>query len=370
MLFLYCYPRTQTIQALNHRSRFDAFAIDFGVGKPFTIGLFVVLLQVRNFEIMNDFILRCKRAIKEATPASIRTAWWLIRITVSVSFVMFLLKNSGILIWVSAALGPFFHFFGLPGDAALAYISGYFINVYSCVAVLSTIEYSWRAFTIIGAMSLAAHAMPIETIVQKKTGTSFLSIFLVRTLGSFVIGFILNLILPGSSDFSNESMKPLAEIPFFELQGNFLLEFQAWGKMILNLVLKMVVIIYVLNVCQYILREFGILEYISKSIGFLMDIFGLPRKLSFLWIIANVLGLSYGSAIVIEEANSGKLSKREVDLLNAHIGVSHSNVEDLALVTMAGASCWIVLVTRWVGSLVVVWSYRMFYYFSDKKTVS
>ena len=319
---------------------------------------------------MNDFILRCKRAIKEATPASIRTAWWLIRITVSVSFVMFLLKNSGILIWVSAALGPFFHFFGLPGDAALASISGYFINVYSCVAVLSTIEYSWRAFTIIGAMSLAAHAMPIETIVQKKTGTSFLSIFLVRTLGSFVIGFILNLILPGSADFSNESMKSLAEIPFFELQGNFLFEFQEWGKMILNLVLKMVVIIYVLNVCQYILREFGILEYISKSIGFLMDIFGLPRKLSFLWIIANVLGLSYGSAIVIEEANSGKLSKREVDLLNAHIGISHSNVEDLALVTMAGASCWIVLVTRWVGSLVVVWSYRMFYYFSDKKTVS
>lgn len=319
---------------------------------------------------MNKFVFRCKKAIKEATPAALRTAWWMVRITVSVSFLMFLLKFSGILIWISVALGPFFHLFGLPGDAALAYISGYFINVYSCVAVLSTIDIPLRAITIIGAMTLAAHAMPVESAVQKKTGSSLLSVLLVRTLGSFVLGFLLNLLLPGSPDFSNEKQQALSLIPFFQIQGNFLQEFLVWGEMICHLILKMLVIIYVLNMLQRLLREFGILEYISKMIGFLMSIFGLPRKLSFLWIIANVLGLSYGAAIMIDEAQSGKLTKREIDLLNAHIGISHSNVEDLALVTMAGASCGIVLVLRWLMSLVVVWCFRLYYWFLDRKTLS
>lgn len=70
---------------------------------------------------------------------------------------------------------------------------------------------------------------------------------------------------------------------------------------------------------------------------------------------------------MIDEAGSGKLSKRDIDLLNAHIGISHSNVEDLALVTMAGATCWIVLLSRWLLSLVVVWCFRLYYRFYDKK---
>ncbi len=308
---------------------------------------------------MKDFIFRCKKAIVEATPAALRTAWWMIRITVSVSFLMFLLKYSGILVWISAAIGPFFHLFGLPGDAALAYISGYFINVYSCVAVLSTFDISWRAATIIGAMTLAAHAMPVESAVQRKTGSSLLSVVLVRTLGSLALGVLLNLVLPGASDFSHETHKALASIPFVQLQGEFVPEFIAWLTMIARLVCKMLLIIYSLNVLQRILREFGVLEYIAASIGWLMDVFGLPRRLSFLWIIANVVGLSYGAAIMIDEAHSGKLSQRDIDLLNAHIGISHSNVEDLALVVMAGASWWIVLVARWLVSLVVVWAFRL-----------
>lgn len=316
---------------------------------------------------MNNFFSRCKKSIAEATPSALRTAWWMVRITVSVSLLMFLLKYSGILVWLSTSIAPFFHFFGLPGDAAFAYISGYFINVYSCVAVLSTIEIPLRAITIIGAMTLAAHAIPVESAVQRKTGSSLVVVLLVRTLGSLLLGLFLNLILPGQPDFSGERLLPLSEIPFFQLQGNFVAEFFAWGKMIVALVLKMVLIIYTLNVLQRLLREFGVLEYISKSIGLLMDIFGLPRKLSFLWIIANVLGLSYGAAIMIDEAGSGKLSKRDIDLLNAHIGISHSNVEDLALVTMAGATCWIVLLSRWLLSFVVVWCFRLYYRFFDKK---
>ena len=63
--------------------------------------------------------------------------------------------------------------------------------------------------------------------------------------------------------------------------------------------------------------------------------------LSFLWIVANFLGLAYGAAVMIEETDQIKIAPRDVDLLNHHIGVSHSNLEDLLLFVVAGSLVWV-----------------------------
>ena len=107
-----------------------------------------------------------KNVVKQALPRAFKTIWWIFKITAIVSFIMFLLKYTGILAWIAAAVSPVFRIFGLPGDASLAYVSGYFINVYSCIAVVSTIDLTARQITILGTMTLAAHAMVVETAVQ------------------------------------------------------------------------------------------------------------------------------------------------------------------------------------------------------------
>ena len=71
---------------------------------------------------------RFKRVVKQAVPRAMKTIWWIFKITAIVSFVMLLLKYTGILTWIAAAVSPVFQIFGLPGDASLAYVSGYFIN--------------------------------------------------------------------------------------------------------------------------------------------------------------------------------------------------------------------------------------------------
>jgi hypothetical protein len=88
-------------------------------------------------------------------------------------------------------------------------------------------------------------------------------------------------------------------------------------------------------------------------------IFGLPARTSFLWIVANVLGLAYGAAIMIEETARGKISRNDADLLNHHIGVSHSNLEDILLLYSAGAFFWWMLLSRWGLSIVLVWERRL-----------
>ena len=66
---------------------------------------------------------RFKKVVKQAAPRAFKTIWWIFKITTIVSFIMFLLKYTGILTWIAAAVSPVFHIFGLPGDAALAYVS-------------------------------------------------------------------------------------------------------------------------------------------------------------------------------------------------------------------------------------------------------
>ena len=78
-----------------------------------------------------DRLIRC---VKEVLPSTTKTCIWIIKITVAVSFAMMLLKYFQILPWISNAVSPVFKVFGLPGATALAYVSGYFVNVYSCIA--------------------------------------------------------------------------------------------------------------------------------------------------------------------------------------------------------------------------------------------
>ena len=200
-------------------------------------------------------------------------------------------------------------------------------------------------------MVLCAHNIIVETAVQKKTGTPAVRIIVYRTISSIVVGLGLNWVLPA------ESVQAVAH----GVEGEellFLPLLKDWVISTAGLVVKMVAIIFSLNILQRILSEFGVIKWISKFLKPLLAIFGLPAKSSFLWIIANVVGLAYGAAAMIDEASTGKLSQKDVDLTNFHICISHSNLEDVFLLASVGAVWWILIISRWILSIILVWGYR------------
>lgn len=301
---------------------------------------------------------RIVRCVKEVLPSTTKTCIWIIKITVAVSFAMMLLKYFQILPWISDAVSPVFRIFGLPGAAALAYVSGYFVNVYSCIAVMTTLELDWRALTILCTMVMCSHSMVLETAVLKKTGASGVRMVIVRTLCAFILGIVLNLILPGSS------VQEVAEAGARE-RLSFWTTLWEWFLSALKLVLMMIAIIYTLNILQRLLREFGVMERIAKVFRPLMRVFGLPSNTVFLWIVANIIGLGYGAAAMLDELERGDVSRRDVLLLDTHICISHSNLEDLLLLTACGAVWWIMLLVRWAMSIVLVWEQRLEFYLKD-----
>ena len=301
-----------------------------------------------------------KNVVKQAAPRALKTIWWIFKITATVSFIMFLLKYTGILTWIATAVSPVFHIFGLPGDAALAYVSAYFINIYSGIAVISTLDMTVRQITILGTMNLAAHAMVAETAIQKKTGTPIKHMVIVRTLASITLGIVMNLILPGRPQFSAETIS-LSEVPFLNIQGELWPMFLVWLKGLARLTVWMTTLIFLLNIMQRALYEYGIMNKISRFFSPLLTVFGLPKETTFLWIVANVIGLLYGSAAIMDEMERGKISDRSILLLNTHIGISHSNLEDLTLFTAIGGVWYWMLLFRWALVTILIWSMRLYF---------
>ena len=109
---------------------------------------------------------------------------------------------------------------------------------------------------------------------------------------------------------------------------------------------------------QKILDEFGFMKILSKLFKPLMKPMGLSNKISFHWIIANTIGLTYGSAIMIDQVETGKISLKDADYLNQHIAISHSLLEDTLLFVAIGVSAWWITFPRVAIAIVVVWLYR------------
>jgi hypothetical protein len=298
------------------------------------------------------FTERILSCVRSATPSALKTIWWLVKIMVSVSFGIMLLQYFGVIAWISEQLTPLFSSFGLPGEAALAYVSGYFVNCYTAMAVMSTLSLDMRAATILAVMVLCSHNMIVETTVQAKTGSSALRIVVIRTLSAFILAFVLNKIMPGEF-VARESHLVTAE------NVTFMVMLKSWALRTVRTVGLMVVLVYALTLLQRILNEFGIIEKISSFLKPVMVFFGLPPRTAFLWLVANTLGLAYGAAVMIDETESGSTTKEENDILNHHIGVSHSNLEDLLLFTAMGGSFLWMLLSRWAMSLLLVWERKI-----------
>lgn len=349
---------------------------------------------------------RLVKCVKEVLPSTTKTCIWLLKITIGVSVLILFMRYFKILPWLSATLGPLFNHFGLPGEAALAYVSGYFVNMYAMLAIAGSMDLTARAITILGVMSLCSHNMITETAVQGKTGANPVRVVITRTLAGFVLAFVLNLILPlsqsdiamlggavGESEAAVASVAeapagvtsvaetapateasitvaPAAGAPATEasiteapeapaaVQPLFKELVVEWCYSTLSILVKMTLLIYSLAILQRILSEFGVIRWVSKFLKPLLLLFGLPARCSFLWIIANILGIAYGGAVMMEEVRAGKLSLRDIKLVNQHIGISHSNLEDLTLVASIGGIWWVMLLSRWAGSFILVWGYR------------
>lgn len=292
-------------------------------------------------------ISRLKRSVASALPKGMKTAWWLIKITVPVSFGVMLLDYFGVLALMAQYTGPVFRHLGLPGVSAIVLVTSVFTNIYSVVAVLSLLHMPVREGIILASMCLVSHGFLIETAVMKRTGSSAIRMVILRFAGSFGIAWLLNLVMPGSMSTGTQII----------LQQNqeFSSVFLSWLSSISHTTLKILILVNGLLIIQQVLDEFRWIGAIEKPLSPFMKIFGLPRSTTLSWLVANLIGLAYGSAIMIEESEKGKMNREDADLLNHHIALSHSQLEDpLLFLTLGYPILWLIW-PRIIIAIAAVW---------------
>ncbi len=289
-----------------------------------------------------------------------KTSIWLLKLILPISLAFRLLDYSGVLVFFAEFLNPVFIHLGLPGSTAIIFITSIFLPLYAPIAIITSMALTLRELTILALMCQVAHNLPVESAIQAKTGTSFWAMFSVRIFMSILIGFVLNLILPaemGMPSFlqtSPEIMSSLGDV------------FMAWIITSLRISVLIIAVVTILMVTYRLLEEYNLINKLSKSIEPILKIFGLPKSTGFLWLIGNIVGLAYGGALMVDQMRDGKVTKAEGSLLNYHLAVSHSILEDNLLFVALGVSLWWILATRLIAAWIIVWFRRLFLNLKEK----
>lgn len=310
---------------------------------------------------MNTAAGKVWKCIRAALPKSGKTCLWLLRLILPITLFVRLLEYSGLLGEISVWLQPLFSLIGLPGETSVVFITSIFCPLYAPVALIGSMSLGAREATILALMCLVSHNLIVESSVQAKTGSGFWEMTLLRLLMSFVIALGLNWVMP------HTGWGRVGESLGAGMYGNLQDVFKLWFLGSMKIVISILLIVTSLMILHYILEEFRLMGGLSAVFAPLMKLLGLPRDTAFLWLVGNLVGLAYGGAIMVEQVEQKKLSYRNSNLLNYHLAVNHSMLEDTIIFVAIGIPALWILVTRLVFAAAVVWLRRAYNYIYVKR---
>ena len=288
---------------------------------------------------------------KQAVPASWKSTRWLLKLMIPISLAVTLMQHFGILAWIATWINPMFVHFGLPGESAVAFISGAAAGTYAGLAVMMSIPLTMKQASILALMIALCHALPMECAVNKKTGSSFWNMAVIRIVMALLCAFTLNLLLPEIAGkyiyLGAEADSSLAEVT------------TTWVLSQVKMSLMVMLIILTLMVVQRMLEAYCLLDSLSRLLSPLMLFFGLPRHASYMWLVGNVLGISYGSAVMLELEEKGLVTKDEANDVNYHLIMNHSMLEDTIVFAATGISAILLITTRVSFALLLVWGRKL-----------
>ncbi len=272
---------------------------------------------------------------------------------------MGLLDWFSILRRIGELFAPAMGIWRLPGESALVLVSGWLVGIYGAVAAMAIMPLSAVQVTILSVLTLTAHNLPVESTVQHRTGTPWWLVTGVRLATAALLGWIIALVIAGGTSapatLARHAAAPQEHLAF----GRFLLHWLASAG---RLTLKIVLILLGLMLVTEWMRAHDLYRRLTRPIRPILRFLSLSESVAFLWITAIVLGLAYGSGLLMEEAKEpGRYRPQDLRDLNVSIGVCHSLFEDTALLVACGAGLfWITLprllaaslavrVTRWIA---------------------
>lgn len=281
----------------------------------------------------------------------------LVKVMLPVMIAVRIGQELGLVDALGRAIGPAMGWLGLPPEAGMIWVTGVFVGVYGAIGALvgfaPTLEMSVAQFSALAAMSLFAHGLPVEQAIVRRAGGGLWLCTALRIGAALGYGALVT--------WTCRSLGVLGEpMSFGWLQAggaNAGAQAEGWldwlGTTAFSLVMTFGIIVALLVLLD-LLERTGITRRITAAIAPVLKLSGLAPEAAPVTTVGVLLGLSYGGALIIEEAERRRFDARTRLLALAWLSLSHSLIEDTLLFVALGADVWIVLVGRVLLTIVVV----------------
>lgn len=299
----------------------------------------------------SSFFIRLKKTVIELFFDALRASGELFKIIVPISIATRFLQQWGIVDQLGVLLGPVMELVGLPGQLGLVWATGMVTSIYGGMVVFASVapglELSVAQVTVLGSMILVAHGLPVELRIAQKAGTRFRAMALIRIGGALLLGWLLHMSyqLSGTLQQANHALWNPAEVEP---------TWSAWVFAELRTIVMIFIIILGLMTFLRVLKKLGISDLMTRLLEPILAVLGMGREAAPITIIGMTLGLSYGGGLIIQEAQSGRLSQRDIFSSVALMGLCHSIFEDTLLLMVLGAHISGIFWGRLLFSLLVV----------------
>ncbi len=129
---------------------------------------------------------RLRRGMRRAG----HTCWVLFRATIPTFVAVDLLRRLGVVAAIGTACAPLMGLFRLPGEAAIAVLLGFLVNIYSATAALGSLGLSGGQVTTLGLMLGMAHQLVVETVILREAGARAARLLIYRVAMSALVGLL------------------------------------------------------------------------------------------------------------------------------------------------------------------------------------
>jgi hypothetical protein len=263
-----------------------------------------------------------------------------------------ILKELGWIVYLAKPLAPLMGLVGLPPECGLTWATAIANNLYAALAVHAALvpsmpPLSMAQATIVATMMLIAHNIFVEGAIAKKCGVGFWGQAALRLSGALACGMLLHAVFSGFGLLSAP-----APLLFAPSQGEEGLAAWAFGE-VKNLGMIYLVIASLVGLMRF-LDKLGVTRLFETALLPFLRLMGIGRAAATITVIGLVMGLAYGSGLILLDIQQGKVDRRDVFSAISLMSLSHALIEDTLLMYLIGASLWGTFVGRLAFSLVVV----------------
>ena len=291
--------------------------------------------------------------LKSSLTSGLAKGWdgfiWMLKILLPISILTSLIAWLGWINKLDVILEPAMQLIGLPSMAVLPLIAGLLTGPYGAIAAMASLPLTAEEMTLIAIFLLISHSLIQEGVIQNQSGLSFLKATLFRLIASIATTMVVSWFMVSESTAGNP-----VNVPSMIQQAPFVRMLKAWAIDTTILSGKILIIIVALMILLEIMRNFNLIDRIVFVMAPVLKVLGLGKQTGFVWLTAATFGLTYGAAIVVQEAKEGYLSPDELEHLQISIGINHSMIEDPALFLSLGPGLFWLYVPRLVAAIAAV----------------